>query len=272
MRAEGRVVVVTGGASGIGAALCRRFAREGPAGILVADVDLDGATRTAADVRACGIPAAGVRVDVAREDDVRAMVKEAVDRFGPVDILCQNAGIARAGGADAPDQDWADSWAVNVMAHVYGARAVLPSMLERSSGYLVHTCSAAGLLTSPGAAPYAATKHAAVAFAEWLAVTHGDQGIRVSALCPQGVNTPMLNPVDAASTGGTGELGARAVRAAGAVLEPDEVAEVVVAGMDEERFLLLPHPEVAEFVRRKAGDPDRWLAGMRRLVARSGEG
>ena len=284
MRAEGRVVVVTGGASGIGAALCRRFARESPAGILVADLDLDGAARTAADVEACGTPATAVRVDVAHEDDVQAMVQEALDRFGPIDILCQNAGIARAGGADAPDQDWADSWAVNVMAHVYGARAVLPSMLARGSGYLIHTCSAAGLLTSPGAAPYAATKHAAVAFAEWLAVTHGDQGIRVSALCPQGVNTPMLNPVDpvdsvdpvhpggTGSTGGTGEMGARTVRAAGAVLEPDEVAEVVVAGMDEERFLLLPHPEVAEFVRRKAGDPDRWLAGMRRLVARSGEG
>jgi NAD(P)-dependent dehydrogenase (short-subunit alcohol dehydrogenase family) len=266
MRAEGRVVVVTGGASGIGAALCRRLAQEGPAGVVVADIDLDGALRTAAEVEAGGVPAAAVRVDVAVEGDVRAMVGEAVGRFGPVDILCQNAGIARAGGADAPDQDWADSWAVNVMAHVYGARAVLPSMLARGSGYLVHTCSAAGLLTSPGAAPYAATKHAAVAFAEWLAVTHGDQGIRVSALCPQGVNTPML---DGGPAGSTGELGSRAVRAAGAVLEPDEVAEVVVAGMAEERFLLLPHPEVAEFVRRKAVDPDRWLAGMRRLVARA---
>jgi NAD(P)-dependent dehydrogenase (short-subunit alcohol dehydrogenase family) len=269
MRAEGRVVVVTGGASGIGAALCRRIAQERPAGVVVADLDLEAAGQTAADVEACGAPAAAVRVDVASEADVQAMVQAAVDRFGPVDILCQNAGIARAGGVDASDQDWADSWAVNVMAHVYGARAVLPSMLARGSGYLVHTCSAAGLLTSPGAAPYAATKHAAVAFAEWLSVTHGDQGIGVSALCPQGVNTPML---DGGLQGSSGELGSRAVRAAGAVLEPDEVAEVVVAGIAEERFLLLPHPEVAEFVRRKATDPDRWLAGMRRLVARAGGG
>jgi NAD(P)-dependent dehydrogenase (short-subunit alcohol dehydrogenase family) len=254
------VVVVTGGASGIGAALCRRFARERPLGIVVADVDGGGARRTAAEVEGAGAPALAVDTDVACEEDVIAMVAAAADRFGAVDVLCQNAGIARAGGADAPDADWADSWSVNVMAHVYGARAVLPSMLERGSGYLVHTCSAAGLLTSPGAAPYAATKHAAVGFAEWLAVTHGDQGIRVSALCPQGVNTPMLD-----SPAG----GARVVRAAGEVLDPDEVADVVVSGMDEERFLLLPHPQVADFARRKAADPDRWLEGMRRLVARA---
>ena len=270
MRVEGKVVVVTGGAAGIGAALCRRFARERPAGIMVADLDLRGARATASDVAALGAPAEAMAVDVGREADAVAMVAATTARFGPVDILCQNAGIARAGGAEAPDADWADSWAVNVMAHVYGARAVLPSMLARRRGYLVHTCSAAGLLTSPGAAPYAVTKHAAVAFAEWLAVTHGDDGIRVSALCPQGVNTAMLDPAPG-SSGGPGELGARAVRAAGQVLEPDVVADVVVAGIEEERFLLLPHPEVAEFVRRKAADPDRWLAGMRRLVARAGE-
>ncbi len=267
MRLEGRVVVVTGGASGIGAALCRRFALEGPAGVVVADLDLEGAVRTTTEVEAVGVPALAVPVDVGREEDVRAMVAAAVARFGPVDVLCQNAGIARAGGSDAPDADWSDSWSVNVMAHVYGARAVLGSMLERGSGYLVHTCSAAGLLTSPGAAPYAVTKHAALAFAEWLAVTHGDQGVRVSALCPQGVNTPMLHPVG--GVGGVGELGRRSVRAAGEVLEPDQVAEVALAGIGEERFLLLPHPEVAEYARRKATDPDRWLAGMRRLVAQA---
>ena len=263
MRVEARVVVVTGGASGIGAALCRRFARERPVGVVVADLDLDGARRTAGDVEGLGVPALAVAADVGSEDAVRAMVAAAEGRFGPVDILCQNAGIVRAGGAEAPDLDWAESWAVNVLAHVYGARAVLPSMLRRGTGYLVHTCSAAGLLTSPGAAPYAVTKHAAVAFAEWLAVAHGGHGIRVSALCPQGVNTPLLT----ASGPGAGP-----VRASGQVLEPDEVADVVVAGMAEERFLLLPHPEVAEYVRRKAADPDRWLAGMRRLVARAGPG
>jgi NAD(P)-dependent dehydrogenase (short-subunit alcohol dehydrogenase family) len=261
MRAEGKVVVVTGGASGIGAALCRRFAAERPAGVVVGDLDIGGARRTAAEVEEAGAAAMAVPVDVGREAEVRALVAAAADRFGPVDIFCQNAGIARAGGADASDDDWGDSWAVNVMAHVYGVRAVLPSMLDRGAGYLVHTCSAAGLLTSPGAASYAVTKSAAVAFAEWLAVAYGDQGIRVSALCPQGVNTPMLDSPDA---------GAQAVRAAGAVLEPEEVADVVVDGVGDERFLLLPHPEVAEFVRRKAADPDRWLAGMRRLVARAG--
>jgi NAD(P)-dependent dehydrogenase (short-subunit alcohol dehydrogenase family) len=268
MRLEGRVVVVTGAGSGIGAALCRRFAAERPAGIVVADLDLAGAERTAADVEAVGTGALAIRTDVGVEADVQAMVAAAEARFGPVEVLCQNAGIARGGGAEAPDGDWAASWAVNVMAHVYGARAVLPGMLERGEGYLVHTCSAAGLLTNPGAAPYAVTKHAAVAFAEWLAMTHGDQGLRVSALCPQGVNTPMLNP-PGATPQGDDRIGQSAVKAAGGVLEPDQVADVVVEGIDAERFLILPHPEVAEFVRRKAADHDRWLGGMRRLVARA---
>jgi NAD(P)-dependent dehydrogenase (short-subunit alcohol dehydrogenase family) len=261
---EGKVIVVTGAASGIGAALCRRFAQEKPAGIVAADLDFAGADRTAADVEAVGCPAHPVSVDVGKEADVQAMIAAAVDRFGPVDLLCQNAGIARDGGADASDADWAASWSVNLMAHVYGARAVLPSMLERGSGYLLHTCSAAGLLTNPGAAPYAVTKHAAVAFAEWLSMTHGDAGVRVSALCPQGVNTPML-------TGGAaiGAEAAEAVKAAGGVVEPEDVAEVVVAGIRDERFLILPHPEVAEYIRRKAADHDRWLAGMRRLSARA---
>jgi len=261
---NGKVIVVTGAASGIGAALCRRFAQEQPRGIVAADLDLEGAKRTAADVNAVGCPSLAFTVDVAAEADVGAMIAAATEAFGPVDLLCQNAGIARGGGAEAPDAAWADSWAVNLMAHVYGARAVLPSMLDRGSGYLLHTCSAAGLLSNPGAAPYAVTKHAAVAFAEWLSMTHGDDGIRVSALCPQGVNTPML-------TGGQaiGADAAEAVRAAGGVVEPEDVADVVVAGIAEERFLILPHPEVAQFVQRKAADPDRWLAGMRRLSARA---
>lgn len=264
MRLHDKVIVVTGAASGIGAALCRRFAEEAPTGIVVADLDVGGAEQTAADVEAAGCAAHPVRADVSVEADVQAMVAAALERFGPVDVLCQNAGIGRAGGAEAPDEVWAESWAVNVMAHVYGARAVLPSMLERGSGYLVHTCSAAGLLANPGAAPYSVTKHAAVAFAEWLSMTHGDAGLRVSALCPQGVNTPML-------TGGlsVGSTAADVVRAAGGVIEPEDVAQAVIEGIDAERFLILPHPEVAEYVRRKAADPDRWLAGMRRLSARA---
>jgi NAD(P)-dependent dehydrogenase (short-subunit alcohol dehydrogenase family) len=259
---QDKVIVVTGAASGIGAALCRRFAQERPAGIVVADLALAGAEQTAADVEAVGCPAHPMRVDVGVEADVQAMVAAAEERFGAVDLLCQNAGVGLAGGADAPDDVWATSWSVNLMAHVYGARAVLPSMLARGDGYLLHTCSAAGLLSNPGTAPYTVTKHAAVAFAEWLSMTHGEAGLKVSALCPQGVNTPMLNG------GPVGATASEVVRAAGGVIEPDELADVVVAGLADERFLILPHPEVAEYMRRKAADPDRWLTGMRRLAAR----
>lgn len=266
MRVSDKVVVVTGGASGIGAALARRFSREGAFGVVVADRDVEGARDTASEIARAGGRALAVGADVTVEADVQAVVATAVDTFGPVDLMCSNAGVLRAGGADAPDQDWADSWAVNVMAHVYAARAVLPSMLERGDGYLLHTCSAAGLLTSPGAAPYAVTKHAGVALAEWLALSHAGHGIKVSALCPQGVRTPML-------VGGLehDDVGALVVAASGNVLEPDDVADAVIAGLDAERFLILPHPEVAEFERRRAQDHDRWLAGMRRLVATTSE-
>jgi NAD(P)-dependent dehydrogenase (short-subunit alcohol dehydrogenase family) len=181
-----------------------------------------------------------------------------------VDLFCSNAGVAFGKGVEAATGDWDLAWRVNVMAHVLAARAVLPSMLERGEGYLLHTCSAAGLLTNPGDAPYTVSKHAAVAFAEWLALTYGDRGVHVSALCPQGVKTNML-------LRGLEErnAAARAVAAAGELLEPDQVAEAVVEGLDAERFLILPHPEVATYFRRKAEDPDRWLAGMRRLIARA---
>jgi NAD(P)-dependent dehydrogenase (short-subunit alcohol dehydrogenase family) len=257
VKLEGKVVIVTGGASGIGAALCRRFATEEPAGIVVVDRDeagsRAGAEAVAADVEACGVRAQVASADVSVEAEVRRMVTDAEEAFGPVDLLCQNAGIARGGGADASDKDWADSWAVNFMAHVYGARAVLPSMIERGEGYLLHTCSAAGLLTNPGAAPYTATKHAAVAFAEWLSIHHRHQGIKVSALCPQGVRTQMAL--------GDPE-GAKMLRSTGDILEPEVVADVVVKGLDEERFLILPHPEVGDYERMRTADRDRWLAGM----------
>jgi NAD(P)-dependent dehydrogenase (short-subunit alcohol dehydrogenase family) len=266
MKVAGRVVVVTGGANGIGAAMARRLASGGALAVAVADLDEAGARRVASGAGQAGAQGMAVRCDVGDEDQVRALVAAVLERFGRVDLFCSNAGVAFGKGVDAAAEDWHLAWRVNVMAHVFAARAVLPSMLARGEGYLLQTCSAAGLLTNPGDAPYTVSKHAAVAFAEWLAVTYGDQGIKVSVLCPQGVRTSML-------AGGLeeGSIAARAVATAGAVLEPEQVADVVVEGLAAERFLILPHPEVATYLRRKAEDPDRWLAGMRRLVARAGE-
>ena len=189
------------------------------------------------------------------------MVDVATSEFGPIDLLCLNAGVATAGGIEAPDDAWREAWDVNVMAHVYGVRAVLPAMLARGSGYLLHTASAAGLLTNLGAAPYTVTKHAVVALAEWLSVTYGDAGITVSCLCPQFVDTAMLDSLTAVSED------FQAYARSGSVT-PDAVADAVVAGLSAGRFLILPHPEVGDFVRRKADDHERWLAGMRRLQHR----
>jgi NAD(P)-dependent dehydrogenase (short-subunit alcohol dehydrogenase family) len=198
-----------------------------------------------------------VTTDVSVEADVIELVRATEERFGgPIDLFCSNAGIATGGGVEASNDAWQQIWDVNVMAHVYAARAVLPSMLARGEGYLLHTASAAGLLSQIGSAPYAVTKHAAVAFAEWLAITHGDQGIKVSCLCPQGVRTNMLG-------NGGALLGPTAI-------EPEQVADAVVEGLRSEQFLILPHPEVREYFRRKGDDYDRWLAGMRRLQARVG--
>jgi NAD(P)-dependent dehydrogenase (short-subunit alcohol dehydrogenase family) len=249
MDLAGKVVVITGAAGGIGSALARRFAAEG-ARLCVSD-------REGTNLP----PGFAVRADVAVEDEVRDLVAAAERALGPIDLFCANAGIATGQGLSASTADWDSAWSVNVLSHVYSARAVLPGMLERGRGYLLHTCSAAGLLTGPGDAPYTVTKHAAVAFAEWLAVTYGGAGITVSVLCPQGVRTPML--MDSLATG---DVSAKAVAAAGAILEPDQVAEAVVTGLAAERFLILPHPEVTEYIRRKAADPDRWLAGVRRRL------
>jgi NAD(P)-dependent dehydrogenase (short-subunit alcohol dehydrogenase family) len=265
MRVEGKVVVVTGAGRGIGRALARRFAAEGAKGVAVGDLDQDNAEAVAAEIASTGAGALGLRTDVGVERDVRALVEAAEEAFGPVDLCCSNAGIAIGGGVEASDDDWQRIWDVNLMAHVYAARAVLPSMLARGEGYLLNTASAAGLLTNLGAAPYSVTKHAAVALAEWLAVTHGDEGIKVSCLCPQGVNTAMLmgeaNP---------GVTAADVVKVAGRVLEPDDVAEAVVRGLEEERFLILPHPEVAKYMAIRGGEHERWLGGMRRLQAQLG--
>jgi NAD(P)-dependent dehydrogenase (short-subunit alcohol dehydrogenase family) len=259
MKLSGRVAVITGAAGGIGAALARRFAAEGAAGLVLSDLDA-GAVRALADE--VDTDAVAVRADVTADDDLQRLVDAALERYGRIDLFCSNAGITSGAGLDASAEQWQRSWAVNVQAHVSAARAVLPSMLERGEGYLLQTCSAAGLLTAVGDAPYTVTKHAAVAFAEWLAITYGDRGVRVSALCPQGVDTPMLRDgLDA------GHVGARVTAASGAVLSAEDVADAVIAGLDEERFLILPHPEVGTYLRNKTQDPDRWLAGMRRLAA-----
>ena len=253
MHLQDQVVVVTGGANGIGEALCRRFAREGARGVVVADRDADGARRVAEAVGGLAVP-----TDVGVEAQIVNLVERATAAYGPIDLFCSNAGIAVDGGPETPDADWRRIWDVNVMAHVYAARAVLPGMLARGRGYFLQTASAAGLLTQIGSAPYSVTKHAAVALAEWLAITHGAAGIKVSCLCPLGVDTAMLR----AAPGGVGEM----LRAN--ALTPDAVAEAVVGGLRDERFLILPHPEVDEFFRRKASDYDRWLRGMQRLHAR----
>ena len=249
-----RIVVVTGGASGIGRAMAVRFAAEGARGIAVADRDAGGAESVAEGI---GERAVAVTVDVSDEEQVRHLVAVTEDRFGgPIDLFCSNAGIATGGGVDAPLDEWQRIWDINVMAHVFAARAVLPSMLARGEGYLLNTASAAGLLSQIGSAPYAVTKHAAVALAEWLSITHGDQGIKVSCLCPQGVRTAMLGD-------GSALLGPTAI-------EPEQVADAVIEGLRTEEFLILPHPEVREYFRRKGDDYERWLKGMRRLQSRVG--
>jgi NAD(P)-dependent dehydrogenase (short-subunit alcohol dehydrogenase family) len=245
-----KVVVVTGGGNGIGRALCRRFAVECAKTIVVVDLDEAAARRVAAEI--AGVP---VAADVSREADVQRVVADVIDQHGPIDLFCSNAGIAVDGDESTPSAEWQRCWDVNVMAHVFAARAVLPGMLARGEGYLLQTVSAAGLLTHPQSATYAVTKHASLAFAEWLSITYGDRGITVSALCPQGVRTAMLQR---ASAGGRTFLLDSAVA-------PEQVADDVVKGLGEGRFLILPHPEVADYFRRKADDYDRWLRGMRRL-------
>jgi NAD(P)-dependent dehydrogenase (short-subunit alcohol dehydrogenase family) len=255
MQLRDKVVVVTGGAGGIGRALCQRFAAEGAKGVVVADRDGNAARATAQEFGGLAVVAdSGVEADLAR------LVKTATEAYGPIDLFCSNAGIMVPGGINTPDADWQRIWNVNLMAHVWAARAVLPGMLARGQGYHLQTASAAGLLSQVGSAPYAVTKHAAVAFAEWLSITYGAQGIKVSCLCPLGVKTDMLRS-------GAGHIVDLLRETA---LEPEAVASAVVAGLADERFLILPHPEVVEYVRRKASDYDRWLRGMRRIQEKQG--
>ncbi|HEX5224222.1 MAG TPA: SDR family oxidoreductase [Solirubrobacteraceae bacterium] len=261
MELSNRHVVITGGAGGIGSALAARIAAEGARAVVVADRDADGAARVAN-----GIGGLAVEFDAGREDSVQELVRRATEANGPIDIFISNAGVPGSlGGPEAPDETFDEAWRVNVMAHVWASRALLPEMLERGEGYLVNTASAAGLLTQVSSLVYSVTKHAAVALAEWMAIEYGDAGIRVSCICPQGVRTPMLELAMEDAVGA-------AALSSGGLIEPEDVADAVAAGLREERLLILPHENVAGFLALKGSDPERWLKGMRKLVrnARTG--
>ncbi len=254
MEIKGKVVVVTGGASGIGAALCRRFAHEGAKAVVAADINEAEAKVVAEETKG-----AAVKCDVRREEDVQNLVRFTEEMYGPVDLFCSNAGIGFAGGVECSNEQWQRIWDINVMAHVFVGRAIIPGMIKRGGGALMITASAAGLLSQIGSVPYSVTKHAAVGLAESIAITYGDQGIKVFALCPQAVRTAMAGP-----DGG--------VAAVDGLMEPEQLAEAVIEGFKKEEFLILPHPEVKAYMQRKTGDYDRWIQGMQRLQARFNAG
>lgn len=248
MKIEGKIAVITGAASGIGRALARRFQTEGAKAVVLADVQEAALAAVADEVGGLGLV-----TDVAEEADIQRLVARTEEQFGPIDIFCSNAGIARYGGEESPDAEWDLNWRIHVMAHVYAARAVAPKMAARGSGYLVNTASAAGLLTHIHSATYAVTKHGAVALAEYLAITYGNRGVRVSVLCPQAVRTAM--------TAGHEE----SIASVDGMIEPEQLADCVIETMDREEFLIIPHQQVLDYMRRKTGDYDRWLKGMRRM-------
>ena len=252
MKIAGKVAVITGAAGGIGLALARRFKAEGAKGIAIADLQ-QGPLQAAAKE----LGALAVACDVTREQDVRNLIARAEAELGPVDIFVSNAGVYRPGGEATPDAEWTLNWDTHVMAHVYAARALMPKMVVRGEGYFVVTASAAGLLTHVASASYATTKHAAVAFAEYLAVSYGDKGVRISVLCPQAVRTAMTQNLKNSTSSVDG------------MLEPEALGDTVVETMAAERFLILPHPTVLGYMRSKTSDYDRWLGGMRRLKARA---
>ncbi len=264
MELSGKHVVVTGAAGGIGAALAARFHAEG-ARVVVSDVAADGARAVAAALNSTR-PASAVAVpaDVSTEAGNRELIEAAEAAFGPIDLFFANAGVGIGRDPMSAEAEWQLAFDVNVHAHRWAAKYLLPGWLARGEGYFCSTASAAGLLSQIGSAPYTLTKHAAVAFAEWLSITYGDRGVKVSCLCPQGVNTAMLRAGDDPTAG----ISSAVVRSAGTVLEPADVAEVALATIQAETFFILPHPEVLGYLQRKAADPDRWLAGMRKLQAR----
>ncbi|KIC42735.1 short-chain dehydrogenase [Ruegeria sp. ANG-R] len=250
MHLSRKTVVITGAANGIGYGLAERFSKEG-ARVVCADIDLSGA-QAAADQ----IGGHALKCDVSRESDIRALIETTEDTVGPIDLFCANAGVLTLGGLDVPDAQWEHIWKINVMSHVWTARHLIPRMVARGGGYLMITASAAGLLNQPGAAPYGVTKHAAVGFAEWVALTYRDQGIRVSVLCPQAVRSEMTRGLE------------NSVAAIDGMLEPDDVAQTCVDALTEERFLILPHPQVLDYMRLKSADYDHWIGGMSNLNQR----
>lgn len=251
MELHDQIVVITGAAAGIGRALALRIVRERPARIICADIDVHGATETARLV-----DGVAMQVDVAQDAQIAALIDGVETDIGPIGLFCSNAGIMIHGGCEVPDADWQRIWDINVMAHVRAARYLVPLMAARGGGYLLNTASAAGLLNQIGAAPYGVSKHAAVGLAEWLAISHSDQGIKVSVLCPQAVRSDMLHGDE------------NSVAAIDGIMEPDIVAETCVQAIRDETFLILPHAEVLGYMRNKAVDYDRWIAGMRRLNRR----
>ena len=255
MIVDKKVVVITGAASGIRRALAERFVKEGAAKVFIADINEQKLKQVAEEMGATA-----VATDVAKEDQVIHLIKTAEAFNGHIDLLCCNAGILLEGGSEVANDKWQTIWEINVFSHVLAARAALPNMIKRGEGYILNTASAAGLLSQIGSAPYSVTKHAAVGFAESLAIEHGDQGIKVSILCPQGVDTPMLSGMEDGGVAGTD-----------GVIQPEELCDAVIKGLLDEQFLILPHPEVKTYLQRKTSDYDRWLKGMRRLRTKTNE-
>ena len=248
MELKDKIIVVTGAASGIGRAMAIRFAAEGAKAVVCADMNLSGAEETANQINGIAF-----EVNVSREAEITGLIDKVEADVGPIDLFCSNAGILVAGGAEVANDDWQRIWEINVMSHVWAARHLVPRMIERGGGYLLNTASAAGLLNQVGSAPYGVTKHAAVGLAEWLALTHGDYGIKVSVLCPQAVRSEMTRGHE------------DGVASINGMLEPEAVAEACVDTIRAETFLVLPHPEVVQYMRNKAENYDKWIGGMRKL-------
>ncbi|MAY88522.1 MAG: short-chain dehydrogenase [Pseudooceanicola sp.] len=248
MELKDKIIVVTGAASGIGRAMAIRFAAEGAKAVVCADMNLSGAEETANQINGIAF-----EVNVSREAEITGLIDKVEADVGPIDLFCSNAGILVAGGAEVANDDWQRIWEINVMSHVWAARHLVPRMIERGGGYLLNTASAAGLLNQVGSAPYGVTKHAAVGLAEWLALTHGDDGIKVSVLCPQAVRSEMTRGHE------------DGVASINGMLEPEAVAEACVDTIRAETFLVLPHPEVVQYMRNKAENYDKWIGGMRKL-------
>lgn len=255
MNVKDKIIVVTGAGSGIGLALVEKFVAQGAAQVVAVDIDASSARQTAEDYNCIAMTA-----DVAREEDLVRVIKETEKNIGAIDLFCSNAGLSLAPSEQSPTSEWQTSWDINVMSHVLAARHLVPRMIERGGGYLLNTASAAGLLNQIGGAAYGVTKHAAIGFGEWLALTYGHKGIKVSMLCPQAVRTPMVEK----ALEGMGNEGIKAAAADG-IIEADQVAAAVIEGLKKESFLILPHPEVEDYIQRKTADYDRWIAGMNRL-------